>query len=188
MAGTIPSDPTATPVSTGEIVDGRYLILNALGSGTFGEVFAAQDVHESWHQVAIKLLRAEHQTLKACRRFEREATLLQTIKHRNIVSVYGRGVFRGRPYFVMERVEGRPLGQVLDEHRSASRHLTMDSVRDLFLQLCAGVGAAHRLSSALGSPEAPRSIAHCDLKPANIVESSDGRYKLADLNISRRIR
>jgi serine/threonine protein kinase len=154
----------------GEVVGGRYRIVRALGAGGMAVVELAEDI-ELRRPVAIKLLAdnlARDDDLR--RRFLREARLVAALTHTNIVHVYDLGEHGGRPYFVMEHVEGETLADLVE------REGRVEPVRavDLVVQACHGVEAAH----AAG-------LVHRDLKPQNLLLRADGVLKVADFGIAR---
>jgi serine/threonine-protein kinase len=104
------------------------------------------------------------------RRFLREARMAAALTHPNVVRVYDLGEHDGRPYFVMEHVEGETLARLLE------REPRVDAVRavDLVVQACHGIEAAH----AAG-------LVHRDLKPQNLLLRLDGVLKVADFGIAR---
>jgi len=121
--------------------------------------------------VAIKLLRQELIADPAFRaRFQQEARAAANLLHPNIVTVYDFGQDEGRYFLVMEYVQGTDLKTLL---RRRGR-LPVDEAVELMLQVCAGVGYAHRAG-----------LVHCDLKPQNILVTPDGRAKITDFGIAR---
>lgn len=154
---------------------GPYDVERMLGRGGGGIVYAAR--HRTTAQrVAIKVMRAEmalHPSMVA--RFVREAEAVNRIGHPNIVSVYEFGELRpGRPYYVMELLEGMDLRSLLSRHGRFSPR----EVLDLVTPICAAVQAAHDAG-----------IIHRDIKANNvvIVEAEDGTRvpKLLDFGIAK---
>ncbi len=134
------------------LLSARYEVRLALATGGVGVVYEAWD-HERAEAVAIKMMKAElseHPSLRP--RFDREAHVVRSLGHPNIVLVTDHGVHEGRPYLVMELLEGRTLRASLDEGP-----LPEQDAFDLMLQLLEGLAHAH----AMG-------VAHRDLKPDNI--------------------
>ncbi len=148
---------------------GRYRILGTLGRGGFAVVYRAFDTVLQ-RTVAIKVLRSDRLRDPTLRqRLEAEARLLANLSHPNVVTVYDFGWENQQPYFVMEYVEGWDL-------RTLIRHgapLAVERALELFLQICAGVGYAHR-----------NHIVHGDLKPQNILVSRTGEVKVVDFGIA----
>ena len=125
-----------------------------LGAGGFGNVYKA--MHKQFGRVvAIKVLKT---TLldesDGLLRFEREAKSINSIKHRNIISLYGYGIWQNAPYMVMEFIEGKSLDDTLE----VQYKLEPEVVLAVMSQLFAGLACAH----ASG-------VVHRDLKPSNIM-------------------
>jgi len=152
------------------ILNGRYRLTVELGSGGMAVVYKAIDL-ELGRQVAVKLLREGYANDGAfLARFQQEARAAASLDHPNVVSIYDIGRDGKLYYIVMEHVEGQSLRSLL----RAGAPLAMDRAIDLAIQICAGVGAAHRAG-----------LVHCDLKPQNILVTSDGRVKVVDFGIAR---
>jgi eukaryotic-like serine/threonine-protein kinase len=132
-------------------------------------VYLARDT-ELGRPVAIKLL-AENlvDDPELRRRFVREARLAARLSHPNVVAVYDAGEEDGRPYIVMECVEGESLAETV---RREGR-LDPERVRELALQACAGLEHAHRAG-----------LVHRDVKPGNLLVTEDGTLKIADFGIA----
>jgi predicted Ser/Thr protein kinase len=148
---------------------GAYRILSLLGRGGLGEVYLAERADEQFEQrVALKLLRqdaVEHLGL-----FVSERRILAHLEHPGIARLYDAGVdTRGRPYMVMELVEGVPL---TDWCRQRASDLTQRLA--LFAQVCDAVAYAHQ-----------HLVIHRDLKPANVLVTDDGRIKLLDFGVAK---
>jgi serine/threonine protein kinase len=138
----------------GSIVDERYEIRAPLGAGGFGTVYKA------WQQqfernVAFKILNTNVlEEPDGALRFEREAKSISALRHKNIVSFYGFGIWNQAPYMVMELVEGTSLYQEL----LRDRRLSPNRAAGLVQQICEALASAHQ-----------HGIVHRDLKPANIM-------------------
>jgi serine/threonine-protein kinase len=152
---------------------GSYRLLRRIGSGAMGTVYQARREDEHYESdVAIKVLRSGSATTDAFHRFVAERQILAHLEHPNIARLYDSGsTDDGRPYLVMELVEGIPVDQHCDLHR-----LTVDQRLVLFQRICAAVQYAHRSL-----------LVHRDLKPANILITSDGEPKLLDFGIAKRL-
>lgn len=159
----LPASSAISPASTevpgpGEVLDGRYVLQDAVGEGGVGLIFRAMQFKVQ-RPVAVKFLQremvGEHQ-LKP--RFEREALALAALAHPNIVRLQDYGVARGHPFLVMEYVEGKTLRAVMNEAGGALR---VDRALDLTRQLLYALAYAHE-----------RGIVHRDLKPANVIVQS----------------
>ena len=148
---------------------GPYRIVRRLGSGAMGEVYLAHDPRLD-RDVAIKLLAPHLGTCQQTRaRFARETRVVASLDHPNIVTLYEVGDYQGRPYLVMQYLDGPSLAEF-----SRGRRLSVETVLDLGVQLCAGLQAAHE-----------RGVIHRDLKPSNILLDSRLRARLVDFGIAR---
>ncbi len=148
----------------------RYEILKSLGTGGMAHVLLAKDLNLQ-RQVAIKIFREDLIEDPAFRvRFLQEARAAANLVHPNIVTVFDFGHDADRYFIVMEYVEGTEL-KTLMRRRGP---LPVDQAVDLMIQICAGVGYAHRAG-----------LVHCDLKPQNILVTADGRAKITDFGIAR---
>ncbi len=161
-------------IDAGTIIDDKYEIVSVLGVGGFGNVYKA--LHKQFTRlVAIKVLKT---TLldesDGILRFEREAKSINAIKHKNIVSLYGYGIWQNTPYMVMEFVEGKSLENTL----AVLKQLEPEAVPAIMAQLFAGLACAH----ASG-------VVHRDLKPSNVmlIPSSDGpaSVKIIDFGLAK---
>lgn len=141
----------------GNLVDGRYRILEAMASGSMGAVYKAERVPVG-KLVAVKFLHASYANdTEFLARFERETRVMSKLAHPNCVSVVDFGVWEGNPYLVMEYVGGRTLRKIIDQGPlPASRALSFAR------QITAGLAHAHA-----------QGITHRDVKPANIMVSEE---------------
>jgi len=149
---------------------GRYRLGHSLGAGGMAEVFWAEDTRLS-RVVALKVLRPALSADTTFRtRFESEARLAAALAHPNVVSIFDVGEGEdGRPYIVMELVEGGNLAE-----RVAARPLTTDEAVSLMQGVLNGLGAAHEAG-----------LLHRDIKPGNILLARDGAAKVADFGIAK---
>jgi eukaryotic-like serine/threonine-protein kinase len=156
----------------GSIADGRYGLERQLGHGGMASVYLAHDT-ELDRAVAVKLL-AENVAADAelRERFVREARLAARLSHPNVVSVFDAGEDDGRPYIVMEHVEGETLADLLVRRR----RLPPEEARQLALQACRGLAHAHESG-----------LVHRDVKPQNLLLRRDGTLKIADFGIARAV-
>jgi serine/threonine-protein kinase len=149
---------------------GRYRLDKVLGQGGMALVYRARD-GELDRPVAIKLLAdnlASDQGFR--RRFLREARLAARLAHPNVVQIYDMGAVDGRPYIVMEYVEGETLAALLERRgRIPAREAT-----ELALQVCDGLQHAHEAG-----------LVHRDVKPQNVLVCGDGTLKITDFGIAR---
>jgi serine/threonine protein kinase/HAMP domain-containing protein len=150
---------------------GRYTIEGLLGEGAMAHVYRATDPGIG-RDVAIKVLKPEcGRDPGVAERFLREARAAGVLSHANIATIYEVGEDQGIPYIVMELVEGQPLDQVLQ----AGGRMPYERVLKLGHQLADALGYAHRAG-----------VVHRDVKPSNILLSSDGKtVKLLDFGVAR---
>lgn len=150
---------------------GAYTLVKELGRGGMGVVYQAlRSDGEFFQTVALKLVKRGMDTDFILRRFRAERQILATLNHPNIASLLDGGTTSdGRPYFVMEFVEGEPLLKFCDQHR-----LPLAKRLELFQAVCSAVHHAHQ-----------RKVIHRDLKPGNILVTGDGAPKLLDFGIAK---
>lgn len=160
---------------------GPYRTTGVLGSGGMGVVYRAQRVDGEFDKdVALKLLHLDMHTPQARARFLAERQILARLEHPGIARLLDGGVTdEGRPYFVMELVEGRPITDYCRHHR-----LPLEDILDLFRQAVDAVSYLHRSL-----------VVHRDLKPSNILVDADGprsespgsggRVRLVDFGIAK---
>lgn len=153
---------------------GRYELHRRIGEGSFGVVYQASQRVPVRREVAIKVMRPGMQSREVAERFNVERQALAALDHANIARLIDAGAMPdGRPYFVMELLEGESLTSYCD-----SRALPIRDRLNLFLDVCAAVEHAHR-----------RAILHRDLKPSNILvrrsESGAADVKVIDFGIAR---
>jgi serine/threonine protein kinase len=152
------------------ILNSRYRLLERIGAGGMSVVYKAQDLALG-RLVAIKVL---HESLTGdsafLERFRREARAAASLSHPNVVTVHDVGQDGDRHYIVMELVEGDDLKAII--RRWAP--LPLEKALDLTVQICQGVGYAHRAG-----------FVHCDVKPQNVLVTSGGRAMVADFGIAR---
>ncbi|MFN7933361.1 MAG: protein kinase [Bryobacteraceae bacterium] len=150
---------------------GSYKLIELLGSGGMGSVYKAVREDQTFTQaVAIKLVRRGMDSDFILSRFRQERQILGNLNHPNIARILDAGSAPdGRPYFVMEFVEGLPLLKHCEEGG-----LSIAERLQLFLPICAAVQHAHQ-----------KLIIHRDLKPSNILVTKDGVPKLLDFGIAK---
>jgi eukaryotic-like serine/threonine-protein kinase len=156
------------------VLNGRYKLLSRAGSGGMATVYKAQDLMLG-RIVAVKVL---HESLSGddefLRRFRHEARAAANLTHPNIVTVHDIGQDDGREYIVMEFIEGPTLKQIIRDCVSRVETMPLKRALDLTIQICAGLGYAHRSG-----------FVHCDVKPHNVLVTRDERVKVADFGIAR---
>jgi len=152
----------------GDRFAGRYRMVRPLGSGGMAEVFLAED-ERLGRQVAVKLLPPQlHADAAAIERILREARAVAALSHPNVVAVYDVLEEPEAIGIVLEVIEGKNLGEILDEGR-----LPIPTIVRIIEDVSAGVAAAHA-----------RGIVHRDLKPSNVLLTDDGVAKVADFGIA----
>ena len=141
---------------------GPYQVREILGEGGVGSVYLAEQPPPISRKVAIKLIKLGMDTREVLARFELERQALAMMSHPNIAKVLDAGeTTTGRPFFVMEYVDGMPLTDYCDEHRLGIRDRL-----ELFCRICAAIQHAHG-----------RGILHRDVKPSNLLVSNEqGRH------------
>ncbi len=157
----------------GALLDGKYRVLEKLGSGGMGAVYAAQQLRPVQRPVALKVIKLGMDTEQVVGRFESERQALAWMDHPNIARVYDAGATQtGRPYFAMELVQGAPLTEYCERNR-----LSTHERLELFIPICRAVQHAHQ-----------RGLIHRDLKPSNLlVTIQDGAPvpKIIDFGIAK---
>ncbi|WP_170319768.1 protein kinase domain-containing protein [Polyangium spumosum] len=170
-----PTPPEAAPPSLDPSPPGgfikHYEIIRELGEGGMGVVLLARDT-KLGRLVAIKLL---HGGGQAAPRLRAEAQATARARHDNIVVIYEVGELDGRPYMVLEYVEGRTLREVLSKgRRGDGRALPRGFVFDIMVSVVRALAAAHKSG-----------VVHRDLKPENIMLLDAGQVKVLDFGLAR---
>ncbi len=156
-----------TPITKGTMIS-HYKIIEKIGAGGMGEVYLAEDTNLH-RKVALKFLPPHLCQDEDCRaRFKREAQAAAKLNHPNIVTIHEVSEYQGRPYFAMEHIEGRVLGDVIKKNE-----LSISEIVDLAIGICEGLNKAHQAG-----------IVHRDIKPSNIVIDADDRPKLLDFGLA----
>lgn len=150
---------------------GRYRVLDRLASGGMGHVYLAERNDGQFsRKVAIKVLRNELHSDTNIDRFYKERTILSSLEHPNIARLYDGGMTDdGRPYLVLEYVDGVPIHRYVQENKMRVR-----SILDLFEQVCEAVRYAHN-----------HFVIHRDLKPDNVFVTSSGTVKVLDFGVAK---
>lgn len=180
-----PDEPFGTSFDPeqGDLLAERYVLIEKLGFGGFGEVWRAHDQVLPGHTVAIKLLHRYHADKpEAVIRFEREAEVLGLLHHEHVVRKLAHGQDRGRRYLILEFIDGQTLRVILEGYRAAQAPPTLAWIRDIFDQICDAVTAMHTVREV--GP-----IVHRDLKPENIMITGQFQekplVKILDLGLAR---
>ena len=184
----VPDDEQDTPVLTspskevlpqhGQLLPqgtglGRYVVLDLLGTGGLGCVYAAYDP-ELDRRVAVKILQPRAEIALAERAqpmLKREAQALAKLAHPNVVPVHDVGTIEDRVFIAMELVRGPTLREWLKQERR-----TWQQVRDVFVQAGRGLLAAHRAG-----------LVHRDFKPTNVLLAEDDRPQVVDFGLARAV-
>jgi eukaryotic-like serine/threonine-protein kinase len=152
LAPTEMADPTGERV--GDVIAGKYKLLEALGEGGMGAVFMAQQMQPVKRVVALKLIKLGMDSKQVLARFEAERQALALMDHPNIAKVLDAGTTdSGRPFFVMELVKGVPITRFCDERQLSPRQRL-----ELFIPVCQAIQHAHQ-----------KGIIHRDIKPTNVL-------------------
>ena len=139
---------------TGQIIAGRYKILEQIGEGGMGTVFVAEQTEPVRRLVAVKVVQAGTDSRAILARFEAERQALAMMDHPNIAHVLDVGCTEaGRPFFVMELIKGTPITKYCDQ-----RKLTLRQRLELFVPVCQAIQHAHQ-----------KGIIHRDVKPSNVL-------------------
>lgn len=160
------SAPPGELLAAGEQL-GNWRVLARIGRGGSGEVYRVERADGSYEQQAALKLLARPEEPDDLRRFAAERRLLARLEHPDIARLLDGGAHQGRPYAVIELVEGERL----DAH---ARALPLAAKLKLFLRICSAVAHAHR-----------HLIVHRDLKPANVFVTTQGAPKLLDFGIAK---
>ncbi len=148
---------------------GAYEILSALGAGGMGEVYRARDT-KLGRDVALKVLPPEVAgDAERLARFRREAQLLASLNHPHIAAIHGLEEADGKPFLVLELVEGETLQERLTRGR-----IPLDDALPIARQIAEALEEAHE-----------HGIVHRDLKPANVKLTAEGKVKVLDFGLAK---
>ncbi len=157
-------------LKTGMVIAERYEILSNIGTGGMADVYRSKDLKLNRY-VAVKVLKPEFRDDKTfIRKFRSEAQAAAGLTHPNIVSVFDVGDDEGVYYIVMELIEGITL----KDYISKKGKLSIKEATSIAIQVSMGLEAAHN-----------HGIVHRDVKPQNIIISTDGKVKVTDFGIAR---
>ncbi len=166
--------PEQITIQAGESIDG-YKLLRELAQGGMGVVFMAEQLEPVRRKVALKVVKPGVDTRQVIARFDAERQALSMMDHPNIAKVLDAGTTEtGRPYFVMELVNGVPITSYCEQHQ-----LSAQECLELFSSVCHAIQHAHQ-----------KGIIHRDIKPSNVlVAEYDGRpiAKVIDFGIAKAI-
>lgn len=149
---------------------GPYRVVEEIGHGGMGVVYRAVRADDQFRkEVAIKVVRGGLSDEAGNQRFKAERQILANLDHPHIARLLDGGAIDGRPYVVMEYVQGVPIDEYCD-----SRRLTVRGRLELFQKVCSAVAYAHQ-----------HLVVHRDIKPGNILVTADGQPKLLDFGIAK---
>jgi serine/threonine protein kinase/tetratricopeptide (TPR) repeat protein len=153
---------------------GRFILLERLGAGSMGEIYAAYDERLD-RRVALKLVRhGSDLTVQADALLLREAQALAQVSHPNVVQIYDAGTHEGRLFIAMELIRGQTLTGWLHDAAQLPRPVRQRETLRRFIAAGRGLEAAHTAG-----------VAHRDFKPDNVLVGEDGRVCVADFGLAR---
>jgi serine/threonine protein kinase/tetratricopeptide (TPR) repeat protein len=159
-------------LQTGDVLGGRYEILQLLGEGGMGAVYKARD-REVDRFVALKLIRPElAANASILARFKQELLLSRQVTHKNVIRIYDMGDADGVKFITMEFVEGQDLRSLIKEKDKFSPEEAVETM----VQVCRALEAAHSVG-----------VIHRDLKPQNIMRDTAGRILVMDFGLARTV-
>lgn len=157
-------------INSGYLINNRYEVVDKIGEGGMSNVFRAKD-HVLGRYVAIKVLKEEFaQDANFIVKFRTEAQSAAGLEHPNIVNIYDVGCEQGNHYIVMECVEGITLKTYIEK----KGQLSFKEALSIAIQVGRGIQAAHA-----------KGIIHRDIKPQNVIISTEGKVKVTDFGIAR---
>ena len=161
---------SAAVLQIGDVLGGRYEILQLLGEGGMGAVYKASD-RELDRFVALKVIRPELGSNPAIlARFKQELLLAHQVTHRNVIRIYDLGEADGLRFITMEYIEGKDLRSIIREKKKFAPEEAVDVIQ----QVCQALDAAHSVG-----------VIHRDLKPQNIMQDGSGRILVMDFGLAR---
>jgi serine/threonine-protein kinase len=166
--------PEFQTLAEGTILTNRYRICSVLGMGGYGVVYLAEDTVNNHHKVAIK---EQHKNSpEALALFRDEAALLEKLNHPNLVKVLDFFEEGGRPYLVMDFIDGRDLMSLIEDGYNQKKVMDPEAVLKLMVEVVDAVAYLH----ARIPP-----IIHRDIKPSNLRLNSSGHAILVDFGIAK---
>jgi beta-lactam-binding protein with PASTA domain/serine/threonine protein kinase len=156
----------------GQLLDGRYQITSRLARGGMATVYLATDIRLT-RTVAVKVMHIGlGDDAEFARKFDREARSAARLSHPNVVSVFDQGHDDGRPYIVMEYVEGRTLRDILNHEAP----LPPEQALEIIEPVIAALAAAHEAG-----------LVHRDVKPENVLINDRGQVKVVDFGLAKAV-
>lgn len=172
LGETVLSAAVALTEGPGTVI-GRYKLLQQIGEGGMGVVYMAEQDQPVRRRVALKIIKVGMDTRTVVARFEAERQALALMDHPSIAKVFDAGATEtGRPYFVMELVQGVPITEFCDKNKVPARERLK-----LFMGVCQAIQSAHQ-----------KGIIHRDIKPSNVlvtIEHGEPMPKVIDFGISK---
>ncbi len=161
---------SAAVLQIGDVLGGRYEILQLLGEGGMGAVYKAAD-RELDRFVALKVIRPELASDPSIlARFKQELLLAHQVTHRNVIRIYDLGEAEGVKFITMEFIEGKDLRSLIREKNK----FAPEEAAEVIQQVCQALDAAHSVG-----------VIHRDLKPQNIMQDGTGRILVMDFGLAR---
>ena len=152
---------------------GQYCLIRFLGRGGMGDVYEAENLALKRRE-AIKFVRSKLMlNPQALARFQTEIESTAKLQHSNIVTVYNAGQYEGRPYMVMEYLDGQTVHQYVRRRIELGTPLSVDEAVDIIVQAASGLQYAHE-----------NGIIHRDVKPGNLWITPDKTVKVLDLGLA----
>src|SRR5574337_1351993 len=168
-AADVTRDLLLLAVRPGQVLGGRYEILQLLGEGGMGAVYKARDLALD-RVVALKVIRPEYASHpEILRRFKQELILARQVTHKNVIRIFDLGEADGIKFITMDYIEGRDLRHLLSERGKLPPGEAVGIIR----QICHGLEAAHT-----------EGVVHRDLKPQNIMVDAAGRVWVMDFGLA----
>jgi serine/threonine protein kinase len=158
---------------SGRCIHGRYDIIGKIGQGGMGEIYAAMDRQKGEKVVLKFMMKALSTDPESQERFENEAKAAAAIRHPNVIRIYDMDEYSGRPFMVVQYLQGMDLKDYLRK----SGPMSWEKTRAIIVKMCDGIEAAHRAG-----------IIHRDLKPQNVFmvnENGLETIKVLDLGLAK---
>ena len=156
-------------IAPGALIAGRYEVMRCIGTGGMASVYLVRDRSLDGMQLALKVLHRQFtEDKRYVERFIREVRVMNQVDHPNVVKTHDIGGEDGALFFTMDYVDGTTLEEIID-----SRTFTPTEIADLTIEICKGLQGIHK-----------HGVLHRDLKPGNILITSDGLVKITDFGVA----